>query len=171
MNKKGFMMEMLAFLVIGIFAVVFFGLLIYGFDFIRDTLSTNTIDTASMNLSYYSNATIGKLADGMNNLQLIAIILMVGYIIATFITAYYSTRHPIWLFVYIMITILMMIFAVYISNAYESIRADTEIAGMITGFTVAGYMILYLPYIIGIVGLVGITLSIVGVTMSRRVFE
>lgn len=170
-NKKGFVVEMLAFIVVGIIAVLFFAGMIYGFGLVKNTLQSGDLDNAQVNMTKISSQSFGYLADGMANLRLISAIILIGFFIATMVVAYFSTKHPIWIFVYLLITIIMVIFSVYVSNAYETMKNDPTIGSMVSGFTISDIIISYLPIWVSIIGLLGIVLSIIGSVVSRRLFE
>lgn len=171
MDKKGFIIELFAFMVIGILVILFFGILIYGFTRMNTILTSGNLDNSAINMTKFSGQTIGKLSTGMGNLRLVALIMIFAYSLATLLVAYFSSKHPIWLFVYILITILMVIFSIYISNSYETLMNNSQINSMVTGFGMSGIIVLYLPYWVGGIGLVGTILSIIGVVMSRRILE
>jgi len=167
-NKKGFVMEMFAFIIIGIIAVAFFAVLIYGFGLLNTNLTNGKLDTSAANITDISSKTIGKLSEGMNNLRLISAIILIGFFIGTLISAYFSTKHPIWIFVYVLITILLVIFSIYISNAYTSMKADPNLSPIISGFGISDVIISYLPYWVTLLGFLGILLCVVGNQVSRR---
>lgn len=170
-GKKGYVIELMAFIVIGIICVLFFGGMIYGFGLIKDTLESGDLDTTAVNISDTSSKSFGYLVTGMSNLKLISAIILIGYLIATLTMAYFSTKHPLWIFVYILITILLVIFSIAISNSYNTLKENSTINSMVSGFTVSNVIISYLPYWVAIIGLAGILLCVVGSVVSRRLFE
>ena len=170
-GKKGYIVELMAFIVIGIICVLFFGGMIYGFGLIKDTLESGDLDTSAVNVSDASSKSFGYLVTGMSNLKLISAIILIGYLIATLTMAYFSTKHPLWIFVYILITILLIIFSISISSSYNTMKTNPTISSMVSGFTVSNVIISYLPYWVALIGLAGIVLSVVGSVVSRRLFE
>ncbi len=171
MKKKGFVVEMLAFVVIGIIAVLFLGGLIYGINLINGVTSDIKLDTPMVNISSASNKTIGSLNTGMGNLRLVALVMIVAYMLSTLIVAYFSSKHPIWIFVYLLITIMFVIFSVYISNSYETMKQNATIAQIVSGFSASEIIIQYLPYWVAFIGLVGMAVSIVGNIVAKRLSE
>jgi len=94
-----------------------------------------------------------------------------GYIIGTFIFAYLSAKHPIWLFPFILMTILIVVFSIYISNAYEDLLSGNVLSTTLNEFTIMTFIIIHLPLFISIVGIFGMVFSIVGIFVARRIFE
>lgn len=172
MNKKGFIIELIAFAVIGIIVILFFGGIIYGFDLFTDVITDPLIvDSSELNLTAATNPTIGSLNTGLSNLHLIAAVIIIGYLFATLIFAYFSSKHPLWLIVYILVVIMVVIFSIYISNAYETVQSNSLIGGMVSEFSIGNVIMSYLPVWTALIGLFGIALSIIGMTMARRMLE
>lgn len=171
MNKKGFVIETIAFIVIGIIVVLLFGGLIYGVGLVNNALSNTELDTPGVNITSASSMTFGSLHTGMLNLKIMAVVLLIGYVIATFITAYFSAKHPVWIFLYLLMSIILVIFSVYVSNSYETMKANPTIATITSGFSAAEFIVLHLPIFVTIIALGGIMLSVVGMMAARRLLE
>jgi hypothetical protein len=171
MNKKGFIIEGIAFVIIGIILVAFFALMIYGFNLINTQLTSGRLSTSAANVSYAASLSFSKLSSGMQNLKSVAIAILIGYLIATLLTAYFSTRHPIWIVVYILISAIVIIFSFYISNAYAQLKTNAVIGSIFTGFSAVDFVVNYLPAFTTILFLAGILLCIVGSVISRRMAE
>lgn len=171
MNSKGFFIELMAFIIIGIIAVTFFAVFIYGFGLLNSNMASIDANISGANLSLISSNTLGKMNSGMGNLKVMAFVLLIGYAIASLIVAYFNAKHPLWIIVYIMISALLVIFSVYVSNAYETIKNDAVVGGMITGFTISDMIILNLPVLVAIIAFVGTFLSVVGAVIARRMTE
>jgi len=170
-SKKGFMIELITFTIIGIVVVLFFAGIIYGFGILNNVLSDTSLDTAAANITGISALTIGKLNTGFLNLRLVAIGMLISYMIATFIVAYFSSKHPIWFFVYFLVTVILVIFSIYISNAYNTMKTNTVLGATLTSFSVADIIISYLPIWVAVIGLFGSVFSIIGMVAVRRLAE
>ena len=79
--------------------------------------------------------------------------------------------EKLWLIVYILIVIMVVIFSIYISNAYETVQSNSLIGEMVAGFSIGNVIMSYLPVWTALIGLFGIALSIIGMTMARRMLE
>lgn len=168
MNKNGFMMELIAFIVIGIISVLLFVGFIYGFGLINGVLSSGELDSSAANVSQASNASFGYLNTGLQQLHLIAAILLIGYAMATLIFAYMSSKHQLWMFVYILMTIIIVIFSIYVSNAYETISSNETLGSTIAGFGIVNLIMANLPIWASVIGLFGIVLCLVGGYVRRQ---
>jgi hypothetical protein len=171
MNKKGQTIEIIAFIVIGIVAVLLFGGLIYGVGLVNTAMSSTELDTSMVNISAASAVTFAPLHTGMLNLKVVAIVMIVGYILASFIVAYFSAKNPIWIIVYILMAIIVTIFSIYVSNAYESLKETEIVSTLVSNFSASDFVILHLPVFVVIISFACIMLSIVGLMASRRILE
>jgi len=169
-NKKGFAIELIAFVVIGIIAIAIFAMFIYGFNLINTNLTSGNMDTSLVNLTSASNATFSHVNTGLGGLRLISAILIIGYMIATLIFAYFSSKHQLWIFVYILITGMIVLFSVYIANAFDDMKANAIIGGTISSFGISAFIISNLPIWTSVIGLFGVVLCIVGY-YARRATE
>lgn len=168
MNKKGWMIELIAFVIIGFIAVSFFAVFIYGFGLINTKLTSGDLDTPEANISKISGQTFSYLNIGMNRLQLITAILLIGYALATLIFAYFSSKHQLWMFVYFLMTIIIVIFSIYITNSYDSLKTNEVIGSTISGFGISNIIMSYLPVWTSIIGILGIVLCLVGNYVRRN---
>jgi len=109
----------------------------------------------SANTSEIIDNSLGVVDQTYQSLYWIALFLMVGMVISIFIGSYLVTTRPIFFIPYILIVIIAVIVSVGLSNAYETVIADTTLASTFAGFTGANYIMLGLPIWISIIGVVG----------------
>lgn len=169
-NKKGFATELLALLVVGIICVLFFAGWIYGNNLLKNTIDSNkaSFDTSQANLSLAVDSTYGYYNTGLEQLKLIAVFIFFGFAIATLAVAYYSKEQPILLAVYVFFVILLTIFSMYVSNAYETMLNTTSLGTTLQGFTMMNFIMSYLPYWVVVIGFIGILISLGGIIMGRQ---
>jgi len=164
-NKKGFMIELIAMAIIGIIAVIFFAGWMYGIDIVNTALlSVN--DDPNANVSLAAQETFSYMNAGLDGLKLIAFVMIFGFALASLIVAYFSGQHPMLIFVYIMVVIVLIIFGAYISNSYEELRKDDPIG--LAEFGMGNWFLANLPLWIGGIGFVGIILSVSSVAIRRE---
>lgn len=182
MNKKGFMTELLLLVVIGIICAIFFAGWYYSSNLVNNVLTSGNLDSVinlqtssindrgqvvaqqnnfTVNISQASNATFTQVNNGYNLLGFVAAFIMIAFLLGTLLTCYFSPGHPILVFVYIMITIVMTIFSFYISNAYQSLLSTTGIGSVLTSWQLITFFMRRLPYIIAFTGLFGSGIAIV----------
>jgi hypothetical protein len=80
---------------------------------------------------------------------------MVGMVISIFIGSYLVTTKPIFFIPYAFITIIAIVIAVGMSNAYELIIQDPTLASTFAGFVGANFIMAKLPMWIAIIGITG----------------
>lgn len=170
MNKKGQMLiGLIAFIVVGIILVLFFAGWSYGVNLVNENFLTITGEGDSAminatNLSKASQATFGYYNAGMHSLELIILLVLIGYMIATFIIAYYSSEHPIFYIFYIIISAIMIILSVYIQNFYDDLLASETIGTVVQGYTMVNLIFSNLSYWMIAITFVGVMLMVVGAT-------
>lgn len=164
MNKKGWAEALILMVVIGVIAIVFFGGWIYASGLFKDSLNAIPGEDASSNVTAAARASYNYLDTGLKNgLPLVALVLIVGFALATLIMAVFSAEHPALIFVYVVLIILLFIFSVYISNAYEnSILNDSVLGATFSTFTAANFIISYMPMWVAVIGFFGIVFMIAG---------
>ena len=173
-NKKGLMTEITVLIVVAFFVLVFFALWKYGFNLVTDTLSNIISSTSTttdilgnpqnytINISEAAEKTFSYVNSGLNQLELIGYLIIFGYIFSTFIIAYFSREHPIMFVVYFLITVILVIFSIYVSNEYETLLNNDVIGSTLSGYTVGAFIMSNLPLIVAVVGLFGIIIGLVG---------
>lgn len=171
LNKRGFAMELIIFVVVGIIVVLLFAGFIYGFGLINTTLTSGEMDTQYANLTLATSNTFSHLNSGLNQLHLIAAIILIGFVLATLIFAYGSSKNPLWLFVYILVVILVTIFSIYISNSYETLLSGNPLSDTLAGFGISNLILAHLPVWTALIGIFGIVLSIAGAVVGRKLGE
>ena len=157
-NKKGYAVELMALVVIGIVCLVFFAGWKYAINTVNDELlAVSSPDNAS-NVSAATEATFSYMNTGLDYLGLISYMIIIGFAIATLIVAYFSGEHPILFFVYIFVIILIVIFAVYISNSYEDLLDEPVIGAELVEFETSNHIMSKLPLWVGVIGFIGTAL-------------
>lgn len=165
-DKKGIAIELIAIVVVTIIAIFFFAFWAYGVNI----LNTNMVKiptTGNQNISQAVSSTFSGYNSGMQNLRYIGMMMMIGYIFATFIMAWLSRKNPIWMVVYFLIMILVFIFSVYVSNAYEAAKNNQLINSLVGSYVAMDYVLIHLPLFITAIGFVSIAIMLVGNYIDR----
>jgi len=170
MDKKGFIMEIIIFMVVGIIAVIFFAAWMYGINLINSSLISVESDNPSQNISDISQQTFSYYNSGVNYLKSMAFILMFSYILASFIIAWLSPKYPIMFILYILLTAILYIFAVYISNTYENLMTNEALGSTLSEFTGANHIILHLGFYIILIAVICSIISISGIYLRRNIY-
>src|SRR3990167_3806676 len=126
-NQDGFMQQfsIFTFIVIAFMAILFFGGLIYVMGLINNVFEDvginneqNSGNQIYVNMTQASKDTFGKVNDATQGLRLVAFSLLFSLILGNIFVNFSVKRHPAYFFIYILIIILAILFAVPISNAY-----------------------------------------------------
>ena len=166
-KKKGLVIEIIAFMVVAFIMLLFFAGWIYGSHIINGVLTNINSTSPIGNISEAASHTYTYVDTGYSQLNLISLMILIGYTIATFIIAYFSRKHPIWIAVYVMIAIVLVIFSIYISNAYQGLLSNSTLGATLGTFTVQNFIMNYLPYWVAIISLFGMAISLYGYYQQR----
>lgn len=158
MNRKGSFVGLFLFMIVALILVLTSGIFLY----VGQTTSTalheqlDPMSTAELNYTQIINTTIDKVPASYEVLKWGSIVLIVAMILSIFISSYLVTTKPIFFVPYIIFVFIAVILAVVMANAYDEIlSSDNDLAITLASFVGANFMILYLPMIVGAVGVIG----------------
>ena len=156
-NKNGGFTDLFMFMIFSFAILLICGIFIYmGGDVTEKVHETmDDMQFGDANTSQVIDDTFGAVNRSYQALYWIAVFLMVGMVISIFIGSYLVTTRPVFFIPYAFITIIAIIIAVGISNAYEQVIADPTLASTFAGFVGANFIMLALPIWITIIGIVG----------------
>ncbi len=157
MNKKGAFTDLFILMIFSFCIILMSGVFIYiggkTYTEVSSKLGGQMFGTA--NATEVIDQTIGAVNTTYHALYWISIFLIVGMIISIFIGSYLVTTKPIFFIPYAFITIIAIIVAVGISNAYETVIATPLLASTFAGFVGANFIMLNLPMWIAVIGITG----------------
>ena len=97
-------------------------------------------------------------------LQWVAIVFILGMIISIFISNFFIKAHPAFFIIYLLLTVVAVIFGAFLSNAYESIlNSNNALQPTMNAFTGANFIMLRLPYFAAVVGIFGAIILFINV--------
>lgn len=114
-----------------------------------------------VNISQNAQQVIVPVNNAMNGLTYISFILITMLAFGILIENFYIRKHPILFMVHILIVVLAIIGAIYISNTYETLMSGNILSDTLITFTASSYIILYLPYWVSIIGIFGLVLLVI----------
>jgi hypothetical protein len=163
-NKKGGMTDLFLFMIIGVVLLFVSGMFIYfgntTYDKIQETLGERQFGSVE-NSSVVIEETFGAVPKAYDSLYWIATLLLVGMVMSIFIGSYLVTTKPVFFVPYAIITIVAIVVAVGISQAYEMVVSDGELSATFLGFTGGNFIMAYLPIWIAVIGIVGAVIMFV----------
>lgn len=158
MNKKGSFVGLFLFMIVALILVITTGIFVYVGNTTSDALheQLDPISTSELNYTQIISQTIDQIPASYEVLKWGSIVLIVGMILSIFISSYLVTTKPIFFIPYIIFVFIAVILGVVMANAYDEIlSSDNALAITLQSFTGANFMILYLPMIVGAVGVIG----------------
>jgi hypothetical protein len=168
MNKKGGLFDIFIVLIVMLTMFIFFASFMYGFGLMTDKVTDITIPTDIVNVSQAGEDVFGKINAGLSALKWLALIITFSMVIAIMVSNYLVRASPSFYFVYVLITVIGIVFAVNISNAYESILTpEGVLTPTLQSFSGMNYLMLNLPIFITIVGLLGALFLFIGIIVDR----
>lgn len=177
-NRKG-QAILSNFVLIVIFVVAVFvsgllaGIIYYDMGILQNTLTTINFQipnesniTNSNNITDFQGilgATIYPLLGLRSALPYLTYFMVFGFIIALAITAYASSKNPIFFVVHILITFVVTYFCIILSNVYIKLLQDPFINSIMLQFTIYNLLMVYLPWVVFFTSLLFGAISFVNV--------
>lgn len=165
-NKKGSLVDVILWMVVSFIVIIFFAAFIFLFTQVSSVLRT-VPDNAVLNISSASAGTFHLINASMPILQWVAVVFILSLIISIFVSNFFIKANPVFFIIYILLIIVAVIFAAYLSNAYESILlSDNALSPTINQFTGANFIMLNLPYWSAVVGIFGAIILFINIIRS-----
>ena len=162
MNKKGALTDIIVWIAVGFITILFFAGFIYGHGILTNRL-ININDTGIVNVSGAAQVTFQPLNAALGGLKTIAFIIIFVMWISIFISNFMVKAHPVFFIVYVLITVLAIVFTVPISNVYENLLTNEVLGSTLSGFTGSSYIMLNLPLWTAVIGLIGAIFLFIGI--------
>lgn len=158
-NKKGGMSDIFLFMILAIAIIFICAIFIYiggkATTEVHSKLDNMDGIAGDQNVSLIVDDTFGAVNRSYQALYWISVFLIVGMVISIFIGSYLVTTKPVFFIPYFFITIIAIIVAVGLSNAYEQVIQDPTLASTFAGFVGANFIMLKLPIWVTVIGMVG----------------
>ena len=127
-----------------------------------NNISQTCTGSTYVNMTQASDLTFGQVNQAIQALRMVAIVYILGLAVIIIVTFALMRMSRIWFFAYILISMLAVIFAPTISNAYLSLLQTGIMDNTLASFTTANWIILNLPIIVLIISILGGVLLFVG---------
>lgn len=158
MNKKGSFVGLFLFMIVSLILVICAGIFVYVGNTTSDALheQLDPLSTQELNYTQIISDTIDQIPASYEVLKWGSIVLIVAMIISIFISSYLVTTKPVFFVPYIIFVFIAVILAVVMANAYDQIlTSNNDLAITLQSFTGANFLLLYLPMVVGAVGIIG----------------
>lgn len=161
MNKKASMINIIVWTV-SVFIIIFF---LAGYVYFHNTMTTalqNIVVTSPIvNITDAVQKTIVPINSALVNLKWISFILIIMLGFAILLENFFIREHPALFFVHILVLILAIIGAIYISNEYQTLMSGNILSDTINSFNVSSYIVLWLPLWVAVIGIFGLILLMI----------
>jgi len=124
MNKKGSIVDLFLFMILGFVVVVICGMFVYVGNTMEDELRDNAdkFNTTSQSGDELITETFGAVNRSYNALPWITFAFIMAYVLGILVSGYFITvKSPVYFVPYIIIVIVAVIVSAPISNVYEEI--------------------------------------------------
>ena len=114
------MVSLFVFIVVAFLAVVMLGGMQYAMHLIYDSLGdipNINIGTGVVNMTNANEMTFGKATAATDNLTLVSMAIIFSMMMSIVLTNFFIRTHPVMWILYVMITVLAIIFSVPVSNS------------------------------------------------------
>lgn len=153
-----------------IFAAIILFSIGIGF-FIVDYMINVSVDQLLANPQINSSAGTVTAFEGMKTTALRMDYVVFGLFIALFlgliITAWFIGGHPIFMFIYFLVTVMGVVLSTILANTWEYITQNVTVFGTtIQDFTITNNIILNLPIYIAIMGFIGMIVMFTASSMK-----
>ena len=162
-DRRGGIFDMLAMtigivliIVIGLAFIIIAGIILYS----SNTVTTNllNIDGGSnvTNFTNWGDRTLGQFNLGLQSLRWISYAIIFGMIAGVLGAGLYTYSHPFFFPLYLLLSIGLVMFSIYIQRAYENLYLNGNVLGTtLQSFVGASWVMIHLPVVIGAVSLIG----------------
>jgi len=165
--------SLFTFIIVAFMAVILFAGLIYVMGLLNTTFENvginneiNANQSMYVNLTQASQNTFGKVNESTQGLRLVALTLIFSLIMVNVLINFSIKQHPAYFFIYILIVILAILFAVPISNAFYDIEQTNIFNGTLNSFTGSEFILLNLPEVVLVMGILGAIIMFINIVKS-----
>lgn len=170
-NKRGAFTDLFLFMGLAFLVVVFMVMMTFTSNMVYQKLIEES-DTIQRGLGDSGNATeiinesVGAVNIAYGSLRWISVVLIFGFALSILLSSFLVRTNPVFFVPYILIVIIAVIVSVPLSNAYEQVYQNPELAEAFSGFFGATWIFLHLPIWVLVIGILAGILMFVNVVRS-----
>lgn len=148
-NKKGISDVVFVVAILFVIALSFLVIL-----FISTTLRDNMVPAITI-MDNTSGAMLNQTISAVpQTIDTAFLIILVGLIIGVLISSFLFYSHPIFMILYIILSVGALLISVIFSNVYETVSTTSGLNSTIASMPIANYVMLHLPlFVLGIIAL------------------
>ena len=159
-NKKGSIADLFIFMIFAFILIMFIAIFTFIGLKVEDQMKESVAEVSyfnenGINATQVIDDTIGKFNYSMRAFRWLTIVLIVGMIIAIWISSYITNTKAVFFIASFFIIAIAVVLAVIMSNAYETIiYSNAEMTPVFESFIGANWIMLRLPIWVAIIGFV-----------------
>ena len=167
------LMILVVFVAIVSFGGLLAGLVFYGMETVDTTLRTinitipiQEVSSANANLTTFQDVfemIVYPFLNLRNTLPYLTYFMVFAFIIGLGITAYMSSKNPVFFVLHLLFTFVITYFSIILGNTYKTLLSNPFINSIMIDFTIYNKLMLYLPQIIFFTSLVFASIAFVNV--------
>ncbi len=171
MNKKSSLADLFLFMIVAFIIAVIAGILLYISYEANNKLqevapSIQEGMSNSTNVSQILADTVGRVPQAYENLKWITVAYIFAMVLSMLVASFLVRSHPIIFIPYLFIWVLAIVLAPILSNAYEVVRDNPDLAATFQGFFAQNWLLANLPMWVIVVG--GLAAILMFVNMGRN---
>lgn len=168
MNRKGVMFDVIIWIIVVFVMMIFFVGWKYGFGLLTASVSSLPILDNGVNAGQIGADTFGRINTGLETLKWLSLVIAIAMIISIMVSNFLVKAHPVFWIVYVLMSVVGVMLAVYVSNAYESILTSSNpLTASLQSFTAMHYILMHLPIWVTIISFMGGIFLFIGVIVDR----
>ena len=159
MNKRGSTFtDIFIFMIMAVVLVFISGIFIYigGItnETLKEELGGQELSNATNNTELIE-ATFGQVNVAYQSLYWISLFIIVGMIASIFVGSFMVTTRPIFFVPYIFVSIIAIVVSVGISNAYQLVTEQPDLAPIFANFIGSNFILSFLPLWVTVIAFTG----------------
>lgn len=132
-----------------------FAIGLFVFYFAVQQTSTRMLGIAEINQSQAAVDSINGGLRAANRLDYVVFGLFIGLVLAILITGWFVGGNPLFMFIYILVSVMAVILGAVLSNVWETTTSMVIFGATIAAFPLTNNLMTYLPLILAIIGILG----------------
>lgn len=108
-------------------------------NFVVSSATTQFQDNTQMS-NETINATVGKVSESFGLIDSLVPLLFIGSGLGAAVLAYRAPSHPVYAFASVLLIVIMLVFAGWLGNMYESVVTDSVLSGSAASFGFTGFV-------------------------------
>ena len=155
-NKKGSLFDIILWVIVSFVVVLFLGLWVWGHGLLTTSLENVGTISNGFNFTQATAQTFGVVNSSEQTwLPIIAFIIILCEGLTILITNFFIKEHPLMFIPYIFVVAIGVVIAAYLSNQFQSLLTGQLFSSTLMTFTMADYVMIYLPLWTSIIGAFG----------------